>query len=109
MLCFEVRINDGPPVTAGAEEISVLAAMVNYVAKRHEIDIRVGGLVSPSEGDCEHLDWIEEDLRVGDSISIRVVESEEPAQPASRRRDDPELAEREKRMYFEKLRKEYGE
>ena len=109
MLCFEVQINDRPPVTAGAEEISVLVAALTYVSEHDDLGLRVGGMISYSKTNNEHLDWLNASLQVGDSISIRVVDSTEPTEPTSRKRDDPELAERARRKYFEQLKKEYGE
>jgi hypothetical protein len=50
-LGFQVQLNDETPIRAGDDAMSVLTAMVTYVASRHEIELRVGGLfASQSSG-----------------------------------------------------------
>ena len=56
-----------------------------------------------------NLKWLSESLRVGDSISIRIVEVEAADPPVERRRDDPEAVERSRRRYYEQLKREYGQ
>lgn len=104
MLCFEIRINGGPPVVAGGADISVLTAIMTYDQSRDELDVSMGGLA----GSFEHLDWRRESLGIGNSVEIRVVDSASPTEPA-RRRDDLDLVERSKRQCYERLKKEYGD
>ncbi|HWN43414.1 MAG TPA: hypothetical protein VNW71_14395, partial [Thermoanaerobaculia bacterium] len=47
-------------------------------------------------------------LRVGDRLSIEVVEAKRADKPKRRYRDDPKVVERAKRRYFERLKKELG-
>src|SRR5262249_31476730 len=56
MLCFEVEVNDEGPVIAGAKNISVLSFTGTYVASHQDIELRVGGLISPSQNDNEHIE-----------------------------------------------------
>lgn len=107
-LCFEVRINDGPSTIAGEGDISVLSAVISYVASRNELGLQAGGLISRGPHDHEHVDWLQRDLRVGDTVTLRIVESDTPSAPVARRRDDPGASERHEREYFEQLKKKYG-
>jgi hypothetical protein len=106
-LCFEIRINDGPPTITGQVGINVLSATLTFVAARKELEFRAGGLISTGPHDNEHLGWLERDLAVGDQISIRIVESDSPSAPISRERMDPTFSEREERAYYNQLKKKY--
>lgn len=106
MLCFEVTINDGQPVLAGHSEISVLSATASYVASRAELKFELGGLISRSSTGNEHLYWFKEALRQGDTVVLRIVESEEVSDPVWRRAEDPELLEKARRRYYERLKEE---
>ena len=70
-LCFEIQVNDERPILAGLEELDVLTAIVTFVSSRHELDIRVGGLLDSDE----HVDWIERKLEPGDRLSIHIVDA----------------------------------
>ncbi len=52
---FEVQLNDERPIRAGDEAIGVLTTMVTYVAARQEIELHVGGLLTPPSG-TEHVE-----------------------------------------------------
>lgn len=106
-ICFEVRINDEQPTVAGLADINVLTALFTFVAAHRELSLRVGGLISRSEHDSEHLEWLERDLTPGDAVTIRIVESDAPAEPAERRRDDPSFLAKQERAYYEHLRRKY--
>jgi hypothetical protein len=109
MLCFEVAVNDEGPVIAGANNISVLSFTGTYVASNQDIELRVGGLISASQNDNEHIDWLHRSLKVGDKIVLRVVEASQASAAIARERTDPGFVEKQKREYFEQLKKEYGE
>ena len=64
-LCFEIAVNRGVPIVAGLDDINVLTACITYVSSHQEVEVRVGGLVSKSRHDNEHIDWLEQDLRPG--------------------------------------------
>jgi hypothetical protein len=106
-ICFEVRINDGPPTITGHADVSVLTAMLTFVSSRNEVELRSGGLVSKGPYDNEHLKWLEQELHVGDIVTIRIVQSELPSAPLSHERQDPSAAETAERAYFERLKKKY--
>jgi len=102
-LCFEVAINDELPIRAGLPDLKVLTAIVSFVADRDELDLDVGGMVDRSD----HVRWLQRDLRRGDVVTIRIVDSEEATEPVMRERvDSASDAERE-RAYYEHLRRKY--
>jgi hypothetical protein len=106
-LCFEVTINDEPPVIAGLDDISVLAATVTYAAVHNEMECRVGGLVSKGRHHNEHCEWLLRDLRMGDQIVIRLVDAPTPSSPTRRHRRDPATCENDERRYYEQLKARY--
>ena len=87
-ICFEVRINDDPPVVAGLDDMAVLTAMLTSVPAHGELDIRVGGLRMTAT-EREHVEWLQRGLGPGDAVTIRVVETSEYSAPASRMAADP--------------------
>jgi hypothetical protein len=90
MIAFEIELNGEPLGTAGADDLSVLTAIVSAVGKlgpnstgahqrenHYDIELTVGGLTSRA-GDAsdEHLDWVKRNLKPGDVITVRLVEAE---------------------------------
>jgi hypothetical protein len=106
-LCFEVQVNDEQPIVAGMAGIGVLTAIVAYASARDELDVQVGGLVGHSDSGNEHVDWIERDLKPGDRVIVRIVDSSEPTPPTRRHREEPGFEAAEERRYYELLKKKY--
>jgi len=107
MLAFQVQVNDEAPILAGRPTETVLTLIASYVSARGELDLSVGGL-SKSEGTrSERIDWLQRDLKIGDRVTLVVVESDHISAPISVRVDDPQFIEREKRRYYERLKAEY--
>ena len=88
-LCFEVRINDGPAVISGRAGISVLSSTLTFISSRNELELRVGGLASAGSRDNEFIEWINQDLKIGDQVSIRIVETNAVSDPIAVTREDP--------------------
>jgi hypothetical protein len=88
-LCFEVRINDGPAVISGRAGISVLSSTLTFISSRNELELRVGGLDSAGSHDNEFIEWIKQDLKIGDQVSIRIVESNATSAPIAVEREEP--------------------
>jgi hypothetical protein len=103
-LGLRVQLNDEPPIEAGDDAISVLTAIVSYVASRQELEVRVGGMFARGSSGNEHADWLQRDLRIGDRIVVTVTDSTAFDPPVRRTRDDPEAAERAQRQYYEQLK-----
>ena len=101
-LCFEVTVNEDTPAVAGASEARVLTAILSYVSARSELILEVGAMGSGRE----HLDWIKRELKVGDVVAIRIVDSDAPDRPVKRSEEPSFLADQE-RAYYERLRRKY--
>lgn len=86
-LCFEVTINDEPPILAGLRDLKVLTAILSFVSEREELDLQVGGMLD--RGD--HVSWLERHVRRGDVVTIRIMDSEQTMEPATRKQTDPQL------------------
>ena len=119
MYALKVRINDGAPIIAGADDLGVLNATVNCVGKlgsssrpmREEepadLFITVGGLTSrASDVPDEHLNWMsQKPLRIGDLISVEVLDTQSVDAPISRK--EAEKRKHDEREYFEHCKKVY--
>ena len=114
MICFDVYINGEKVCRAGKEEMSVLDAIVNFCrqSEHYENDemwLSVGGLFEHSNARI-HPRWIEHfDLKPGDEVSIRIVESEAADEPIEEVAYTVEDDRRQERAYFERLRKKFEE
>lgn len=109
MIGFEVQINDEAPVTAGAEDLSVLTAILTMVFARQDLSLRVGGMISRSATDNEMLDWVDRRLQAGDTVKLKVIERASGSEALRHTRTDPDLEEKAQRKYYERLKEEYGE
>lgn len=92
--------------------ISVLSFILTYQISKERnenIELTVKGLLHHAKNDDEHLDWIKRHLKIGDEITVRVIETSNSTRPISKRREDPQLVEKARRRYYESLKKEYRE
>ena len=109
-IAFKIKINNEYLGTAGIKE-GVLTAIANYI-KRKELDpeklkLEVGGLENNFDGANIITKWIvARPLNVGDKIEIEIVRSILFDRPVKKYREDLDLAEREKRKYYESLKQE---
>jgi hypothetical protein len=92
MIALAVYLNGKKLTVAGAEDLSVLNAIVTAVGKLGKstaplgkgrlphLHLSVGGLTNRGGGlDDEHLGWIRlQSLSVGDKISVRIVRTDRP-------------------------------
>jgi hypothetical protein len=97
MITFEVELNGQSLGTAGADDLSVLTAIVSAVGKlgpnstgacqrehHYDIELTVGGLTSRAEGTPdEHLDWMRRTLKPGDVVTVRLVEAKAADAPTA--------------------------
>jgi hypothetical protein len=107
MIALEVTVNAEKSLTAGVGDDGVVTTIVTWVGggpRGTKIDLHIGGL-----GNHENLLWANRDLQVGDVVQVRVVDVETPDEPFKREREAPALVERDRRRYYEELKKEYGE
>ncbi|MEW5980614.1 MAG: hypothetical protein AB1898_32970 [Acidobacteriota bacterium] len=121
MITFDVSLNGEPLCLAGIPRHGVLSVIANWVHRRSsassdekderwidELSFSVGGLErNPSDVEAEYLHWVKRDLKPGDILTIRVVESDTADEPASREREDPAQVSEQQRKYYLKLKKEF--
>jgi hypothetical protein len=102
MIAFEVVLNGNRVALAGAEDLGVLTAIVtaagvlgkaSHGTKGRErgvgLHLHLGGLTARGgKKSDEHLCWQEKDnLKVGDEVLIRVVETSDADEPLSKKTD----------------------
>jgi len=115
VICFEVSINGRTLCTAGVGEFGVLSAIVSWVHRepqsaigesdnRATIDLEVGGLRNR-----RHFTWLtDQAISVGDQISIRIIESDNPDEATEiRSAGDPELARRNRYELYQMYKREF--
>ena len=115
MVAFEVYINGKKRCTAGIRGPCALTASLTWVlggpksrrAKRKELNLGVGGLVSRSN---EYLDWLNCDLQPGDEMTIRIIEAAEVDKPKKRRiqRKTPAQILLIKQAHVRRMAKDFG-
>ena len=120
MIAFEIKLNRQSLGTAGADDLSVLTAIVSAVGKLgptsqgarqretdYHIELRVGGLTSRSENlSDEHLDWIEQTLKPGDVVTVTVLDAASVDVPT---RSQPARTDADYKQQFEWAKKFYLE
>jgi hypothetical protein len=122
MIAFEIEINGKKLCTAGIDaKFGVLTSILSW-AKRdvghisdeakaklleEELKLTVGGHISYGKDDYENVQWSGRELKPGDQIEIKIIETDEADEPKTKKRSDPKFVELQKRKYFEKLKKEY--
>jgi hypothetical protein len=107
MRAFKILLNRKRLCVAGIGDDGVLSTTITYVPfrRRHDTQIYVGGLLLPQN---EHVRWKQLNLRVGDEVRLKVVETESIDKPRKRFKHDPAAeADAEKRR-VEKIAKKFG-
>jgi hypothetical protein len=94
MKCFEVTINGKKACTAGVGNDGVLTAIISFVkgarasdgtrSESESLGIEVGGLANIDAGTSEHRRWLQQDLSVGDELTIKVIEAVESDEPQTK-------------------------
>jgi len=113
MVAFEIFINGKKKCTAGIGKPGVVTTILNWVQAdeqrgrkpSEDMELSVGGLISRSR---EFLEWFRRDLKRGDEIVVRVVESERADPPKTRRREDRAKQLKRKQDYVLRIAKEFG-
>jgi hypothetical protein len=122
MICFEVKINGKKLSIAGIEnEFGALTTILRWVSRdlrdfpeesrssvtKEELKLTVAGSITHGKNDHENLNWVMREISPGDEICIKILHSSHIDEPQSRERSDPDLVEKAKRDYYQKLRREY--
>lgn len=95
MIAYEITINGHTAAIAGIEN-GVISCIANWVSLRKpartrnrqwDAGFRVGGLRTTSNGKDEFLSWVEHRMKLGDKITIRLVNvaSTDPPRKIQRR------------------------
>lgn len=123
MFALRVTINDEKTVVAGAEDLSVLSAMVTLTGKlgakavdpgrrKPAMFLHVGGLTARGKRrKDEHLRWTPHmKLKVGDRVLIELTKAAKSSRiverTAAERRDEQAYFKQLKKLYLE-LKKKY--
>jgi hypothetical protein len=69
----------------------------------------VGGLAHDPDGTSVHVSWLRQPLKLGQQITLPVVETKDADPPRTRNREDPTRTERQRREYYERLKREYDD
>jgi hypothetical protein len=124
MIAFEISIDGQKTCTAGVSDVGVASVMVAWVRRpardptseeaipgrfEEELTLDAGGLTHDPDGASAHLNWLRQTLKVGQQITLAIVETEVVDPPRTRDREDPTRIKRQKREYYERLKREYGE
>ena len=112
MIAFEISIDGRKACTAGvspAGVTSVIATWVRRESSEEELCLEVGGLSHDPDGASVHLRWLRQPLRPRQRIVIDVLETEAVDPPERREREDPARVAQQKRAYYERLKREYGD
>lgn len=118
MPAFHVHLNGKKVSTAGVGELGVLGAHVSWVRRtgehtlsrkpgsvEEELTLHVGGLITPTN---EHVRWLDRKLKVGDEVSIRIVEDAPIDRPRSREQRDRAKELRSQKRYVREMAKRLG-
>ena len=121
MLAFQIDINGERRVVAGCADCDTLNVALVVVSRETdsppEFHFNVGGLVRATvPGHLEHVRWRLPELKVGDTISVAIIDVDDADAPAKRYRSDKtvqeepfteEEIEQFERREYERLRKKY--
>jgi hypothetical protein len=124
MIGFEISIDGQKACTAAIGDVGVVSVIATWVRRasraptsgqmvraqfEEELTLDVGGLDHDPDGAGVNVKWLDRSLRVGQRITVTVVDTAHIDPPVSRQREDPASAEQRKREYYERLKREYGD
>jgi hypothetical protein len=115
MLAFEIHINGKKRCVAGIGKPGVISTALSWVLREPEgrgrrsekLELGVAGLISRTD---EDLVWLQRAMRLGDEVTIRIIEVAAADTPKKRRRDRATPAQilRRKKTFLRRLAKEFG-
>lgn len=118
MLALRVTINEKKTIVAGAEDMSVLSAMVTLTGKlgtktvdpgkgKPDMFLHVGGLTARGKRRRdEHVRWTPHvNLKIGDSVRVELIK----ATRSNRVVERTPAERRNERAYYEHLKRQYLE
>ncbi len=96
MVCFEIWVNGERLYTAGIGDFGGLSATLNWFQFRPEEYLaeqktkELPRLIIWGEADHKSFAWPEPRLKIGDEVTIRIVEGAVPDKPAKTRNREPD-------------------
>jgi hypothetical protein len=85
MIALEIYSNGKRVCTVGPEGLEILSAAATWLESGLTWDFRVRGITN-ERGYEEYLNWMDKNLSVGDTVTLKVVETDEPDEPKRRYR-----------------------
>ena len=85
MIALEIYSNGKKVCTADPEGLGILSAAATWLESGKTWDFRVRGITN-EQGYEEHLNWMDNNLSVDDTITLKVVGTEESDEPKRRYR-----------------------
>lgn len=122
MIAFEVSMDGQKQCTAGVSDVGVASVTASWVRRasrdptsgqpipgsfEEELTLDVGGLTHDPDGASVHVRWLQQPLKLGQQITLAIVETEEADPPQTRQREDPTWVKQRQREYYERLKREY--
>jgi hypothetical protein len=122
VLAFRVRVNRKNLATAGLPGAHVLSAIFTSVVRGEatrrswaadipfewkELTFSLGGMITHRDGAHEHVDWAYLNLKPGDTVLLKVIETERVDKPKRRRKTEGPTIEESERRELKRLRKKY--
>jgi ClpX C4-type zinc finger len=93
MLCFEVQLNGKKKLLAGYENVSELGLSIETLEEEGFLEVNAG--IWNETSPAEYLFWDSFDLKIGDEVTIKLLDSNNP-DPPTRISQDPEVPENAK-------------
>jgi hypothetical protein len=87
VICLEVNVNGQRRVVAGTAAADVINATVSLYPGLNEGWLEVAGSVVPDDQPVADASWLAAALSAGDLVEIRLVDSDEAAEPNVSRTD----------------------
>jgi hypothetical protein len=123
MIAFRIRLNGRKLATAGAAGSHVLTLLLNSIVRGDEarrnwpadvpfeardLTLDVGAMLRGRGGAKEHVRWSRRGLKVGDRVSVTIVDVRSADPPIERQTSDELTIERAERRQLEHLKRKYG-
>jgi hypothetical protein len=119
MIAFDVFLNRKKLARAGVGSDGVLTAITTWVCRRasqtvgkrrqwnRDLSFSLGGYRSTNGDVGEHFRWEDRKLKPGDVLTIKVITATRVDQPRRRMAENPELVERARRRYYQRLKRTF--
>lgn len=113
MFAFEVYINGKRCCISGIRDDGVVSAILSWIGRgeserglpKEDMSLRVSGLDSIRG---EHMDWLQQDLAVGDDVRIRIVDVPKVDRPIKGSRRPVNDSTRYQKAYVRRMAKRFG-